>query len=261
MSKVKVFISWSGTVSRGLAEAFRDWLPSVIQAVKPWMSGSDIDKGVRWSSEIAAELEEARVGLICLTPDNLEKPWILFEAGALSKTLEKTFVCPYLFGLRSADLQFPLAQFQATKAEKEDTRKLIHTINSAFGESRLTDDQVNKSFERCWPEFEERLKALELSQPATRSQRESREILEEILELARTTVLALAHDATARDSTGSPDPLTPVIGRRRSPMKRLAFGRERRFDNDVLPPSYPPDFPDAEPPEALHKAADRPPSE
>ena len=32
---MKVFISWSGEISRNLALAFRDWLPSVINAIKP----------------------------------------------------------------------------------------------------------------------------------------------------------------------------------------------------------------------------------
>jgi hypothetical protein len=125
--KVKVFISWSGTTSRELAEALHAWLPSVIQSIEPWMSSADIDKGARWSADIAEELEECSIGLICLTPDNLEAPWIMFEAGALSKALDRAFVCPYLFNLNHADLKGPLVQFQSSKAEKEDTKKLMHT--------------------------------------------------------------------------------------------------------------------------------------
>ena len=86
---MKVFISWSGERSRSIAEALREWLPDVIQAVKPWLSAEDIDKGARWSSDLAHELEDAHVGVICLTPENLEEPWIHFEAGALSKTTRK----------------------------------------------------------------------------------------------------------------------------------------------------------------------------
>ena len=92
---MKVFISWSGKRSQALANMLRDWLPNVIQAIKPWMSDVDIDKGSRWSKDIALQLEESKVGIICLTPENLEAPWILFEAGALSKSLEKTYVCPF----------------------------------------------------------------------------------------------------------------------------------------------------------------------
>jgi hypothetical protein len=63
---MKVFISWSGAKSRVLANTLREWLPNVIQFVDPWMSAEDIDKGIRWSSDVATQLEQARIGLICL---------------------------------------------------------------------------------------------------------------------------------------------------------------------------------------------------
>src|SRR5580693_1724871 len=124
---MNLFISWSGTRSRAVAEALHGWLPSVIQSVKPWMSAADLEKGARWSSDVARHLEETRVGIICLTSDNLDAPWILFESGALSKTLNSTFVCPYLFNVEPSELKGPLVQFQVTKCDKEDTRRLLHT--------------------------------------------------------------------------------------------------------------------------------------
>jgi hypothetical protein len=49
------------------------------------MSAADIDKGAKWSTEISRELEQANFAVSCLTPENLNEPWLLFEAGALSK--------------------------------------------------------------------------------------------------------------------------------------------------------------------------------
>ena len=51
------------------------------------MSGSDIQKGSRGHFELAGALEGVRHGIVCLTPENLGEPWVLFEAGALSTSL------------------------------------------------------------------------------------------------------------------------------------------------------------------------------
>ena len=60
---MKVFISWSGERSKHIAEILRDWIPSVLQAVKPYFSPDDVGKGSRWSTEIAKELDASRIGL------------------------------------------------------------------------------------------------------------------------------------------------------------------------------------------------------
>jgi hypothetical protein len=82
-----VFISWSGETSRKIAEELYRWIPSVLQFVQPYFTPNDVEKGAKWSSEIAQKLSDTHVGVICLTRENYEKPWILFEAGALSKDL------------------------------------------------------------------------------------------------------------------------------------------------------------------------------
>jgi hypothetical protein len=66
---MRIFVSWSGERSHGVAEALRNWLPHVIQGLQPWLSSNDIDKGARWAADIASHLEESRVGIICLTPE------------------------------------------------------------------------------------------------------------------------------------------------------------------------------------------------
>jgi hypothetical protein len=181
---MKLFLSWSGERSQAMAEALRDWLPKVIQAIQPWMSAVDIDRGARWSSDIAVELEQTSFGILCLTPENLTSAWIHFEAGALSKTLEKTLVCPYLFELEPADLNGPLVQFNAAKANKEDTWKLLLTINDVQ-ETPLPKSTLDESFEVWWPKLEEKLIALPIPQLQVKSERPEREILEEILGLVR----------------------------------------------------------------------------
>src|SRR5229473_2295304 len=116
-----VFISWSGKRSQRVADALHRYLPQMINAVDPWLSSTDIEAGARWGADIAAKLEKSTVGILCLTPGNLESTWLHFEAGALAKTLENTFVCPYLFDLKPSDVKGPLAQFQAMTADEPGT--------------------------------------------------------------------------------------------------------------------------------------------
>ena len=183
---MKIFISWSGSRSRAIAEILREWLPNVVHAARPWVSASDIEKGARWISNIAVELDQTKFGIICLTRENLEAPWIMFEAGALSKALQTTYVCPFLFGVEPADIKGPLVQFQATKAEKEDTWKLIHTINRALGDEARPDRKVDETFDLWWPKLEEQLRKLLKPKDAERPERRKSDIaLEEILGLLR----------------------------------------------------------------------------
>lgn len=180
-----VFISWSGERSRAAAEALRGWLPKIINAIKPWLSSADIDKGARWSTDVASRLEGAKAGIICLTPSNLHSDWILFEAGALSKTFQNTYVCPFLIGLEPSDVKPPLAQFQATKAEKDDVLKLLKTLNSALGDNALPETHIEEAFDVWWPKLDSQLKNLPLEKTHVIPHRSERDLLEEVLSLVR----------------------------------------------------------------------------
>ena len=188
--KRRVFISWSGEPSRLVASALRDWLPQVIQNAAPFMSEEDIAKGTRGNEAIAFELREAALGIICLTRTNLEAPWILFEAGALSNSLgAKDLVCPLLIGLRKADVRPPLSQFQLTDGEEVDVRRLLQTINLSFDrEFRLSDGALDRSFSMWWPELREVLsKAADLSRSGSRDApiRSQEDMLQEVLQAIR----------------------------------------------------------------------------
>jgi hypothetical protein len=134
---MKVFISWSGEKSKKLAEILKKWLPGVIQAIRPFFTPDDIEKGARWNTEISKELEESSVGIICLTRANLQAPWLMFEAGALAKRIDRSRVVPMLFGVKPTDLPF-VRQTLQTRAPSSPllppvfvhtlTLRLSHTI-------------------------------------------------------------------------------------------------------------------------------------
>lgn len=181
---MKVFISWSEARSKAVAEALYNWLPTIIQPVRPWMSEHDIDKGTRGLPVISRQLEETQFGIICLTPENLGAPWLLFEAGALSKSQEQARVWTFLYGLEHTDVRGPLAQFQHTKAEREDVKSLLRAINTAQGEPLITEQQLDTAFNRGWGEFEQQLQAIPPVQ-ARAPERSVADMVKEILELAR----------------------------------------------------------------------------
>lgn len=188
---MKVFLSWSGDLSHKTAIIFRDWLPSVIQSIVPYVSSEDIDKGARWSTDIAKELENSTFGILCVTKENVHAPWLTFEAGALSKTMEKAAVSPFLFDIKRSEVSGPILQFQSTIFEKEDIKKLVFSLNKACGTETLTDERLEKTFTVWYPTLEEQLNNLLISNPTTNNTNEEEsidstsEILEEILDLTR----------------------------------------------------------------------------
>jgi len=158
---MKVFLSWSGERSKQVASALHDWLPLVLQSIRPWFPGYDINVGSRWSSEIGKELEESRFAIICLTPENLDASWLNFEAGALAKSMQSAFVVPYLFGFEPSELRGPLAQFQAVRAKNDDTWRLVQTMNRALGDSGIREEALRTVFDALWPAIEERFEKIE----------------------------------------------------------------------------------------------------
>jgi TIR domain len=183
---MRVFLSWSGPTSRRVAEALRDWLPDVIQDIEPWMSSSDIEAGARWAAEIGKTLEQADFGVVCLAPDNTSAPWILFEAGALSKRFDSSRVLPYLFRLSPTQVSGPLSQFQNVLSDREGTRRMVGAIYAALQDSTLTPERLERAFERWWPTLETALAGIPEPAPATvPPMRAEKDLLEEVLALVR----------------------------------------------------------------------------
>lgn len=136
-----------------MAEALSLWLPLIIDRPRFWLSSKDLPEGTRWMVELSRHLEESQFGVIIVTRDNICSPWTMFEAGALSKDLAKGRVVPYLVGLRESELFGPLAHFQAVRADRDGTLRLVTVINSVLPipqEPRI----LERRFDRFWPDLE-----------------------------------------------------------------------------------------------------------
>lgn len=177
---MKVFISWSGSRSKELANALRKWLPMVLQYAEPWVSDKDISAGERWAQAIAGELEASNFGIICVTPENLNSEWILFEAGALSKSMLDGKVIPLLFDLEQSDLSGPLSQFQAQKVDHSGFLEIVRAINKV-AEKPASTDVVDQLVPVIWPQLLTTLSAIPAKPPNDKHKRSQHEILEELV--------------------------------------------------------------------------------
>jgi hypothetical protein len=183
---MRVFISWSGDLGKQLAAAIREWLPLMLQDVEPYFTPADIEKGAKWETEISKELDQSNFCIIALTRESLNSNWIMFEAGAISRSVEKARICAVLFGIEPTDLQGPLASFQWTKYLKEDIHKLVQTVNSSL-EKPIQQTALDKTFEKMWPDLKENVDKImrEAGSLPKSPKRDDRNLLEEILELTR----------------------------------------------------------------------------
>jgi hypothetical protein len=226
---MKIFVSWSGERSQALAVALREWLPLVLHYVEPWLSASDIKSGDRWSSEIAKELQASNFGIICVTRDNLEAPWLLFESGALAKSMEEGRVIPLRLDLDVSDISGPLTQFQSEKADEEGVRRLIESLNKASSNS-IPDDRLNKLFEPMWPQIKQKIEAIPASSSSQKKSRPQAEILEELVSGVRSVELRI------RDISEDEAPYRRKSRRRMHPGMAMDIARSisRRPDDPVL---------------------------
>ncbi len=186
---MNVFISWSGEASKAFAIAVNNWLKQAMHKVKPWMSDAEIGPGERWNQKVSLSLKDTNFGIICVTPENLTAPWILFEAGALAKAMDSARVVPLLLGVKNTDLVSPLAQFQAVQADKNGFRKLAAALNNGLKEihEQLDEPVLTSLLRKLWPELGRELKRIlpAAGRPTDPVHRSEHELLGDVLEGVR----------------------------------------------------------------------------
>ena len=156
---MKVVISWSGDRSNKLAKALERFLSGIFPGIKMWISDQDIEPGLRWSEELSRILESSDFGVLCITPENMNAPWLLFEAGSIAKSVSQSSVVPYRLGVSSNDIQPPLALFQSIYADESGTRSLVESLNLKL-ERPLEETQLSSLFEERWPDLKSQISAI-----------------------------------------------------------------------------------------------------
>ena len=234
---MKIFLSWSGTRSKFVADVLRGWLPLVIQSVKPWMSDTDISAGSRWLNNVSSELSEAKLGIICVTPENQNNPWLLFEAGALSKVIDHSHVCPLLLDLTPGQLAGPLSQFQANQITADGMLKIVSTLNRLLGPAQIPEADFEEIFTVWWPHLENKLKAAPNTETVT-PKRTQEEILEEIVSNTREQIRREnLRIALQREDIGKFEQMVEVMRRQAAFMQNLPTLMANKYSKGTkLPP-------------------------
>ncbi|GAA5006820.1 hypothetical protein [Kitasatospora paranensis] len=208
---MKLFISWSGEVSKQCALALKDWLPNINQTIEPFCSHTDIARGERGIAKIANELWESNFGIVCVTRKNQAAPWINFEAGALSKEVTSSAVMPFLIDLPVKDLApGPLSGFQATdSSSREEVRAMVTSINSMC-ERQVEPDRLRSTFDKWWGDLEEKLQAARQTKPEPETPtRATPDILNELVGLVREQSIRLKALERGLEANGRPP--APVV--------------------------------------------------
>lgn len=185
-TNMKIFISWSGESSKNVAEALKIWIPCFFESAEVFFSPEDIEKGQNWNKRLTEELADCNYGIVCLTSENKNAPWINFEAGAVAKAFDSK-VTALLVDIKPSDIQGPLSMFQATKLVKDDIYQLIKSINNSMEHPR-SEDTLSNLFNALWGNMEGNFNNIVASINATQEleeQLEQNEILESILQTVR----------------------------------------------------------------------------
>ena len=168
MIVVNILISWSEPTSRELAEILRKWLPTVLPYANPWLSSEDVRKGRPWDLELTRRLDGTSYAIVCVTTLAVARaPWVNFEAGAVSKYVERGHVSPLLLaGVSPDDLgNLPLARYQCTEFTKAEVGKLLRSINEAAA-SRMSIQDIERNLENTWMQLHSDVGALDSSKRA-----------------------------------------------------------------------------------------------
>ena len=153
---MKIFLSWSGDRSHDVAAKLRTWLRDVIQASEPWMSKEDISPGAIWFGEISDNINESKYGILCVTRDNREKPWLLWEAGALYRGFQDPRrVVPFVIDIAKNELDQPLSHFQVVSAtDKQDVLRMLKGINSELPRP-ISNESLENQLSLWWDNLQE----------------------------------------------------------------------------------------------------------
>ncbi len=126
-----------------------------------------------WVKELNSRLANSNAGIIFLTPENQNEPWIQFEAGALAKGFTENRVFVLLIGLDDSQVEGPLSNFNLSKSDEIGIKKIVFDLNNLLGENQISTDILSKVFEKNYPDLKQKIEQV-LAQKLIQKQPEKR---------------------------------------------------------------------------------------
>lgn len=138
-----IFISHTHS-DQAIADALTALLEEVFsKAVQVnYSSRKELDGGIKpgedWFRWIVEQVKQAEVALILLTPASIQKPWVVWEGGAVAGAsfatqVENARVLPITFGVDSANIPTPFARTQLIDGTSDlEVVKLLDSLLERF---------------------------------------------------------------------------------------------------------------------------------
>jgi len=153
--RIDIFCSWSGNQSKALAIEFKRRVETLWEPkLNFWISEEAITPGSISMEVLISQLNSARYGIAFITPENMDSKWIYFESGAISTKLGDKFLCPYLFGVTTEEInKTPLGNFQSLNGDRLGTFKLVQKLNQ-LADHPMVAKNLELIFGDIWNDLE-----------------------------------------------------------------------------------------------------------
>lgn len=184
---MKVFISWSTPRSMALGKAIKQLLRRTITQGDHWISDEDVGSGTFAEAEIVARLAESTFGFVCLTNENRDRPWPIFEAGALAREVATGGgrLVPVTLDYGLSRLSGPLKGYQGLAAtDKIKWQKVVHEMN-ALTDAPVSSDVLHEHFGAAYSQFEDAVDAIPKSRHKAPREPTPEERIEELTAAVR----------------------------------------------------------------------------
>lgn len=117
-----------------------------------FVNSGDIALGNNWTKVLEEAVKTDDCGLLCVTPDNVNSEWLVFEAGILSSNVK--LLIPLLFGVSALQLGTPLHMFQSVPFGVDGMRELVCQLNNLCGYNGVSAYVLEDRFKALYPTLE-----------------------------------------------------------------------------------------------------------